>query len=220
MKVKILAALVFGCTALSQPAIANGFHVTDGDTINDGQTIYRLEGIDAPESGQKCNRKGGGSWSCGKAATARINELVIGQAINCIANGHDDYGRTLAVCRNETQELNATMVTEGLAWAFRKYSPAYIQIEELAHAAKRGVWQTNTETPWDYRNRRWQSASQTAPAGCPIKGNINRKGERIYHAPWSRNYDRTRVNVAKDERWFCSEGEATKAGWRAPMWGR
>jgi hypothetical protein len=53
---------------------------------------------------------------------------------------------------------------------------------------------------------------------CPIKGNINSKGERIYHTPWgSRNYDRTKINTAKGERWFCNEAEAVAAGWRAPL---
>jgi len=48
-------------------------------------------------------------------------------------------------------------------------------------------------------------------------GNINSKGERIYHTPWgSRSYDRTEINSAKGERWFCDEAEAVAAGWRAP----
>jgi len=50
-----------------------------------------------------------------------------------------------------------------------------------------------------------------------IKGNVNRKDERIYHTPWgSRHYGRTRINTAKGERWFCSEREALDAGWRVP----
>lgn len=55
-----------------------------------------------------------------------------------------------------------------------------------------------------------------APAGCLIKGNINSKGVRIYHAPGkSRWYTRTCIN-RPGERWFCSEQEARAAGWRAP----
>ena len=33
------------------------------------------------------------------------------------------------------------------------------------------------------------------------------KGERIYHAPWSRHYARTRVDTSRGDRWFCSEVE-------------
>lgn len=49
---------------------------------------------------------------------------------------------------------------------------------------------------------------------CRIKGNISRSGERIYHVPGGRWYERTRINPSKGERWFCSEEEARAAGWR------
>jgi endonuclease YncB( thermonuclease family) len=211
----------FGLMALwLGSAAAADVHVTDGDTIVVSGITYRLEGIDAPEAGQPCNSRGGGTWACGKAATARMGELVQGQDVVCTRTGTDNYGRELGICRSGTVDLNRTMVTEGLAWAFTQYSKAYASEEDQARARRIGVWQAATETPWDYRARRWQSAAQQAPAGCPIKGNINDKGERIYHAPWSPWYERTRVNAAKGERWFCSEGEAIVAGWRAPMWGR
>jgi hypothetical protein len=65
----------------------------------------------------------------------------------------------------------------------------------------------------------WAGGTQKAPnPDCPIKGNINRDGERIYHTPWgSHSYDRTKINTAKGERWFCDEAEAAAAGWRAPF---
>jgi hypothetical protein len=71
-------------------------------------------------------------------------------------------------------------------------------------------------TPWEYRARRWDTAAQIMPGNCPIKGNINAKGERIYHAPWSKHYAATRIDTSKGERWFCTEAEARAAGWRAP----
>lgn len=49
---------------------------------------------------------------------------------------------------------------------------------------------------------------------CNIKGNISRRGERIYHVPGGRYYDATWINPLLGERWFCSEAEATAAGWR------
>ena len=33
-------------------------------------------------------------------------------------------------------------------------------------------------------------------------------GERIYHMPSGRWYDRTKLDPAKGERWLCSEAEA------------
>jgi phosphatidylserine/phosphatidylglycerophosphate/cardiolipin synthase-like enzyme len=49
---------------------------------------------------------------------------------------------------------------------------------------------------------------------CRIKGNVNRKGERIYHEPDDRDYDRVVMDTTKGKRWFCSEAEAEAAGWR------
>lgn len=50
-----------------------------------------------------------------------------------------------------------------------------------------------------------------------IKGNINNKGDRIYHVPGTSKYDATVIDESKGERWFRSEEEAIAAGWRAPL---
>jgi phosphatidylserine/phosphatidylglycerophosphate/cardiolipin synthase-like enzyme len=55
---------------------------------------------------------------------------------------------------------------------------------------------------------------------CPIKGNVSGKGERIYHKPGDRDYDRVVMKdcdhhtCAQGKRWFCSDAEAEAAGWR------
>jgi hypothetical protein len=50
---------------------------------------------------------------------------------------------------------------------------------------------------------------------CNIKGNISMNtGERIFHVPGQENYQKTRISLQHGERWFCSESEARKAGWR------
>lgn len=49
---------------------------------------------------------------------------------------------------------------------------------------------------------------------CRIKGNISMNtGERIYHVPGQTYYRATWVSTA-GERWFCSEAEAQREGWR------
>jgi len=68
--------------------------------------------------------------------------------------------------------------------AFREYSERFVPEEESARDARAGLWQTSFEPPWEYRAERWRVAAQEAPKGCPIKGDINREGERIYHTPW------------------------------------
>ncbi|WP_171903222.1 hypothetical protein [Mesorhizobium sp. SEMIA 3007] len=56
---------------------------------------------------------------------------------------------------------------------------------------------------------------RAASRGCNIKGNISyNTGERIYHVPGQQYYNETRISLWKGERWFCSEQDARKAGWR------
>jgi hypothetical protein len=54
------------------------------------------------------------------------------------------------------------------------------------------------------------ASSQT----CDVKGNVSSSGERIYHVPGGKYYDRTGIASSRGERWFCSEAEARAAGWR------
>ena len=52
-------------------------------------------------------------------------------------------------------------------------------------------------------------------ANCSIKGNISiNTGEHIYHVPGQKFYPQTKVSPEYGERWFCSEADARKAGWR------
>jgi hypothetical protein len=54
--------------------------------------------------------------------------------------------------------------------------------------------------PLGRRANRWE-VTQQVPAGCAIKGNNDRDGERIYHTPWgSQWYERTKITESKGER--------------------
>jgi endonuclease YncB( thermonuclease family) len=191
--------------------------VVDGDTLDVGPIRIRLDGIDAPEIGQSCGRSGGGEWDCATAAANRLEALIGGGAVDCIALEQDPNGRVVATCRTgASADLGRVLVSEGLAWAFRRYSQTYVDEEGPARAARLGVWQGEAEAPWVYRENRWERAAAKSPRpGCPIKGNISvGSGERIYHTPWSAVYDRTKIDESKGERWFCDEAEAIAAGWR------
>ncbi len=188
--------------------------VVDGDTIDIGEDRYRLNGIDTPERGQTCGG-GAGAWPCGEAATKRLKELVAGRAVNCKTHEIDGYGRFIATCRADGVDIGQVMVREGLAWAYLKFTDIYAPEETAARVAGLGIWRLPSQPAWDYRSDKWAVAAQTAPEGCPIKGNISDRG-RIYHTPWSRSYAKTRISTAKGERWFCDEAEAIAAGWRAP----
>jgi phosphatidylserine/phosphatidylglycerophosphate/cardiolipin synthase-like enzyme len=64
------------------------------------------------------------------------------------------------------------------------------------------------------RNAKSAKARQAVETTCRIKGNVSRMGERIYHLPGDRNYDRVRMDKGIGKRWFCSEQQAIAAGWR------
>jgi endonuclease YncB( thermonuclease family) len=96
--------------------------VTDGDTLKQGGVTYRLWGIDAPELTQTCPD----GWPAGRMAATRLQALTAGRPIVCQEKDRDRYGRTVAICRASGEDLGAKLVSEGLAWAFVRYSGDYV----------------------------------------------------------------------------------------------
>jgi len=137
-------------TSAAEKQIMGVASVIDGDTIEiHGQRI-RLHGIDAPESKQLC-LVDGKPWRCGAEAANRISEKIGRQTVMCDGRDKDRYGRVVAVCSVGGKDLNAWMVLEGLAVAYRKYSADYVGQESEAKAARRGVWASEFDMPWDWR---------------------------------------------------------------------
>ncbi len=196
-------------------AIVGRASVIDGDTLEIHGTRIRLYGIDAPESGQSCTVRGK-QWRCGQQAALALANKIGSRTVSCEARDRDRYNRVVAVCRAGGEDLNAWMVAEGWAMAYRRYSPDYVRQENSALASKIGIWQGDFIAPWDWRRGKRLGAKETQQSsGCVIKGNISRRGERIYHVPGGEFYDRTKIDTAKGERMFCGEAEARAAGWRA-----
>ena len=208
--------------------------VVDGDTIRLGEHRIRLHGIDAPESDQACLDPQGAPWACGDAATERLSDLIGDDPVYCSERDIDRYQRIIGECFADGSNLNAALVAEGFAFAYRRFSLDYAALEDEAREARRGIWAGTVQAPWDHRRDPQHvvipdvgatgstSAAQDAgsglqpPGDCVIKGNINRGGERIYHTPDSHSYSRTRIDESRGEHWFCTEEEARAAGWRAP----
>jgi hypothetical protein len=110
------------------------------------------------------------------------------------------------------------LVRNGFALDYVKYSHGkYAKEETKAKEAKAGLWSGEFTPPWQWRAER-RSKSETTGSlpsrDCTIKGNISKKGARIYHRPGQRDYEKTHITERKGERWFCSEAEAQAAGWR------
>lgn len=196
--------------------LAGQARIIDGDSLEIAGRSIRLDGIDAPEVTQTCT-EAGREIRCGRAATRHLRRLIAGRIVTCTGDETDRYDRLIARCRAGMVDLNAAMVRDGHALAFRRYSQAYIAEETAARRTRAGLWAGRFVPPWEHRAGVWESSAQEAPRpSCPIKGNISRDGTRIFHAPGSSSYARTRIDTDRGERWFCSVDEAREAGWRAP----
>ncbi|GFO81222.1 MAG: nuclease [Methyloceanibacter sp.] len=209
-----LLLAVLAPTMADAATLTGKAEIVDGDTIKVGGLAVRLQGIDAPERAQMCER-GGKTYPCGKEATKALAALIGGKDVACEVVGKDSYGRVLGLCSANGTDLNETMVHDGWALAFVKYSNLYTAQQRSAEAAEAGLWAGTFIKPWDWRHGELETATKTE--GCVIKGNINRSGDHIYHMPFHQHYGRTKIDESKGERWFCTEDEALSAGWRRAL---
>lgn len=207
---------VHGGTVPSLPQMIVGrASVIDADTIKiRGQSI-RLFGIDALEDGQKC-LAGGERQRCAQRAALALADKIGRRNVACEKRDRDRYGRIVGVCHAGGENLNAWLVAEGWALAYRRYSRLYVGEEDAARRARKGIWRTRFVKPWEARRGR-RLGEQIASRRCAIKGNIASDGERIYHVPGGYYYHRTRISESEGERWFCSEEAARAAGWRRAL---
>ena len=202
--------------------------VIDGDTIEliDGRKV-RYIGIDTPESVDP--RKPVACFA--KEAVIKNQEFVLGKNIELEKDisETDRFGRLLRyvyVVVGETEMLvNEGLVREGFAKASTyppdvKYQDRLRVVEMEAREVGRGLWgscdtgkvtpSTGVETKPSEIGRETSNSS----SGCTIKGNISSTGDKIYHLSGCGSYEKTSIDADRGERWFCTEDEAVKAGWR------
>jgi micrococcal nuclease len=101
---------IAGAVALYQPAI----RAIDGDTVDHGFFRWRLEGLDAPETGgrARCPQE----RARGEAAQRRLAEMLVGgRAVLRPLSGFDRYGRRLARLDVGGRDAAAVLIGEGLA---------------------------------------------------------------------------------------------------------
>jgi endonuclease YncB( thermonuclease family) len=132
---------------LSGPVIA----ILDGDTVdilvNNRPVRIRLAQIDAPEKKQ----------AFGTRSRQALSEMVFRQVVTVVESGPDRYGRTVGTVFVAGANVNAAMVNQGMAWAYRQYvtDRSIIQLEEQARAARRGLWVDPAPVePWLFRRNK------------------------------------------------------------------
>lgn len=222
-----------GCTLEAVNTASKGVlveRVVDGDTfvLEDGQRV-RLIGVDTPESVHPDKSK---NTEFGKTASAFAKEALEGKRVilEKDVSDTDRYGRLLRyVYLEDGTFFNEYLVKEGYAKVYTyppdvKFSDVFVEAERYARENNKGLWALDDEG--ESTNNRANSTNipntpnatdnaNTSPAPSDgnhegeIKGNINSKGEKIYHVPGGAYYDRT---IA--EEWFKTEEEAIAAGYR------
>lgn len=168
--------------------------VIDGDTFEiEGNKKIRLIGINAPEMGQPYSL----------LAKEKLEELILNKNVRLKkdVSEKDKYGRLLRYVFQDKIFVNLELIKQGYAQIYTlppdiKYQEKFYQAQKYAQTNKLGLW----------------SGKQIQE--CLIKGNISSSGEKIYHLPGQRYYDKTVIDESKGERWFCTEQEAIQAGWR------
>ncbi|MEP4038495.1 thermonuclease family protein [Pseudophaeobacter sp.] len=185
------ATLLGGMFAFADEAatLSGKASVIDGDNLKVGVAPVRLHGIDAPETGQLCERPDLPSWRCDEAAANRLVELAEGRFTICSILEVDRYGRLIATCEVKGIQLGPTLVKEGLAWAFTKYSQDYVPFEQAARRSGLGIWQNGAEpqTPADYRADRWARAAAASPVKDAQSKAISPETESVSIMPLGRS---------------------------------
>ena len=156
MNIRAAIWLLIFCPAAFAGEISGRAEVLDGDSLRIGQLEIRLHGIDAPEGRQTCTIDGH-EWACGRGATQALAEMLGQTAVRCTWTERDAYQRALATCFKDGTNINAKLVAQGMALAYRRYSDRYISHEVLARSRARGLWRSDFAAPWA-----WRRAHQTA----------------------------------------------------------
>ncbi len=151
--VALALVLLVATPACAAQVIAGRATVVDGDGVEVAGQKIRLFGIDAPEVDQYCSRADGTRWRCGQYATVELDRTIAGREVACSVRDKDRYGRPVAVCRVADSDIAESQVRSGLAVAYRKFTRDYVDEEDEARSAKRGVWAGRFDMPWDWRSR-------------------------------------------------------------------
>lgn len=210
-----LFAAIATADSLAADNLVKDFSVVDGDTLQIGNHVYNLYGIDAPELGQLCLQDG--RWNhCGVTAAFELKKLLeFDKPLRCEPA---PANRQQIVCHAASVNVALVLLKAGYAIAETGSDVAYRQAEHSAREGNLGLWHMSFVSPWDWRNgRRLPGADEAAKAmGCPIRAIVDAEGQKIYYVPTDSDYKKISVDEAKGGRLFCSDVDTRRAGWRRP----
>ena len=176
--------------------------VVDGDTfqLKSGKRV-RLIGVDAPEY----NRCGGAE------SKNRLKEFILGQKVTLKEEVQETFGRSLALVYLNNQLINKIMLEEGWGRTDYRKNSQRDKLTAAFHFAQQkrlGVFSSLCRIPSD------QSDLLVPSSNCLIKGNIDKNTyKKFYHLPNCKHYNQIILEKDIGERYFCSEEEASRAGY-------
>jgi endonuclease YncB( thermonuclease family) len=138
-----LAAAILLASA-GATAVHGKAQVLDGDTLEIGGQRWRLYGVQAPGLDQVCHRAGQ-EYACGKTARAVLWSLIGGREVSCAPIGPAESAA--ALCTAGDMSLNEGIVAAGWALAEPAGVLPYERLQQLAKAARRGLWSGEFERP-------------------------------------------------------------------------
>lgn len=139
--------------AASELTIAGPAEVVDSDTLRIKGLLVRLQGIDALETGQVCTAFTAERWACGEVSRASLAGLAHGRRVLCRLGGADGIGRMRGTCSVGDLDLGAALVRSGLALVLPTSEEAYGRAQQEARLARRGMWGSRFDAPWDWRRQ-------------------------------------------------------------------
>ena len=219
----LVTKVVDGDTIDVYPVKSNEVGAEQFNGILTGTTTerVRLIGINTPETVDP--RK---PVECfGREASAKAHELLENKKIYLAADetqdNRDKYKRLLRYAfREDGLFYNLEIIKLGYAYEYTYQIPYQYQTEfkaaqVYAKENKLGLWADNACAVKNNMSISVSTATvSSSGSNCNIKGNINSKGEKIYHLPACEYYAKTVINLNQGEKYFCSESEAQAAGWR------
>lgn len=171
--------------------------VIDGDTFETKEKqLIRLSSLDAPEV-DRC-------W--GPEAKKALENLILDKPLYLKVQYRDPHYRLISVVYTSEGSVNETMVKEGngyYAKTGKDTGDEMLRAAEYAREHKKGI----------YSPKCTQTTNIDNPT-CQIKGNT--RDEYIYYKPNCGFYNQVEVQLYRGDRWFCTEQEAQKAGFRKP----
>jgi len=173
--------------------------VIDGDTFETTEHQHiRVAAVEAPEI-DLCG---------GPEAKKALEKLVLGKPVYLKVIYRDPYQRLVSLVYAGDQFVNKAMLADGLA-----YHHLHNPLEEIGEDLK-NTSQAARERKIGIFGPACTQMTNSAKPKCDVKGNT--RNGNIYYRPDCGVYPNVAVQLYLGDRWFCSEKEAIKAGFRKP----